>query len=77
MLIDDKPTYLSGADLENYLKSLPSSSLEQIEIMTNPPAKYDAAGNAGVINIKTKKGNLKGFNGGFNLSLNQGQKQKH
>jgi Outer membrane receptor proteins, mostly Fe transport len=76
VLIDDKPTYLSGADLENYLKSLPSSSLEQIEIMTNPPAKYDAAGNAGVINIKTKKGNLKGFNGGFNLSLNQGKKTK-
>jgi hypothetical protein len=76
VLIDDKPTYLSGADLENYLKSLSSSSLEQIEIMTNPPAKYDAAGNAGVINIKTKKGNIKGFNGGFNLSLNQGQKTR-
>ncbi|WP_084498312.1 outer membrane beta-barrel protein [Pedobacter sp. V48] len=76
VLIDDKPTYLSGADLENYLKSLPSSSLDQIEIMTNPPAKYDAAGNAGVINIRTKKGSLKGFNGGFNLSLNQGQKTR-
>jgi hypothetical protein len=73
VLIDDKPTYLSGADLENYLRSLPSSSLSQIEIMTNPPARYDAAGNAGVINIKTKKGNIRGFNGGVNLSLNQGQ----
>jgi len=76
VLIDDRPTYLSGADLENYLKSLSSGSLEQIEIMTNPPAKYDAAGNAGVINIKTKKGNLKGFNGGVNLSLNQGQRSR-
>nr|WP_068887032.1 outer membrane beta-barrel protein [Pedobacter panaciterrae] len=76
VLIDDKPTYLSGADLESYLKSLPSSSLEQIEIMTNPPARYDAAGNAGVINIKTKKGNLRGFNGGLNLSLNQGQRTR-
>ncbi|RZJ44704.1 MAG: TonB-dependent receptor, partial [Chryseobacterium sp.] len=65
--------YLSGADLENYLRSLPSSALDQIEIMTNPPAKYDAAGNAGVINIKTKKSKVKGFNAGINASLNQGQ----
>ena len=73
IFIDDKPTYLSGSDLESYLRSLPSSSLEQIELMTNPPAKYDAAGNAGVINIKTKKNKVAGFNGGINLSINQGQ----
>lgn len=73
IFIDDKPTYLSGADLESYLRSLPSSSLEQIELMTNPPAKYDAAGNAGVINIKTKKNKVSGFNGGVNLSINQGE----
>jgi len=72
--IDDKPSYLSGADLENYLKSLPSSTLGQIEIMTNPPAKYDAAGKGGIINLKTKKGSLKGFNGGVNFSLNQGHR---
>ncbi|HYD19922.1 MAG TPA: carboxypeptidase regulatory-like domain-containing protein, partial [Flavipsychrobacter sp.] len=51
IFVDDKPTYLSGADLENYLRSLPASSIDQIELMTNPPAKYDAAGGAGVINI--------------------------
>ncbi|MGM9477170.1 outer membrane beta-barrel protein [Pedobacter sp. GSP4] len=73
IFIDDKPTYLSGADLESYLRSLPSSSLDQIELMTNPPAKYDAAGNGGVINIKTKKTKISGFNGGINLSLNQGE----
>ena len=73
IFIDDKPAYLSGADLENYLRSLPSSALDQIEIMTNPPAKYDAAGNAGVINIKTKKSKVVGFNGGINLALNQGE----
>jgi len=73
IFIDDKPTYLSGADLDNYLRSLPSSSLDQIELMTNPPAKYDAAGNGGVINIKTKKTKTAGFNGGINLSLNQGE----
>ena len=53
--IDGRPSYLAGTDLANYLRSLSSNQLDQIEIMTNPPAKYDAAGNAGVINIKTKK----------------------
>ena len=73
IFIDDKPTYLSGEDLQNYLKSLPSSSLEQIEIMTNPPARYDAAGNGGVINIRTKKGTTRGLNGGFTVAINQGK----
>jgi hypothetical protein len=72
IFIDDKPTYISGSDLENYLKSLPSSTLDQIELMTNPPARYDAAGNGGVINIRTKKSKIKGFNGSFNLSYIQG-----
>ncbi len=72
IFIDDKPTYLSGADLENYLRSLSSSTLDQIELMTNPPARYDAAGNGGVINIRTKKNKLKGFNGSLNLSYIQG-----
>jgi len=69
--IDDKPSYLSGSDLENYLRSMPSSMLSQIELMTNPPAKYDAAGTAGIINIKTKKSKIKGFNLGISLSLRQ------
>ena len=73
IFIDDKPTYLSGADLESYLRSLPSASLDQIELMTNPPARYDAAGKAGVINIKTKKTNSRGFNGGLNLAYTQGE----
>ncbi|WP_214073234.1 TonB-dependent receptor [Mucilaginibacter sp. dw_454] len=69
--IDDKPTYLSGSDLENYLRSMPSSTLSQIELMTNPPAKYDAAGTAGIINIKTKKTKVKGFNLGMSIGLRQ------
>jgi hypothetical protein len=72
VFIDDKPTYLSSADLANYLRSLPSSSLATIEIMTNPPAKYDAAGNAGIINIKLKRTKTKGVSGGFNASYGQG-----
>lgn len=73
ILIDDKPTYLSGTELENYLRALPSDLLAQIEIMTQPPAKYDAAGNAGVINIKTKKSKAAGFNASANLAIGQGQ----
>lgn len=73
VFIDDKPTYLAGADLESYLRSLPSETLEQIEIMTNPPAKYEAAGNAGVINIKTKKSSVRALNGSLNLSYGRGK----
>ena len=73
IFVDDKPTYLSGADLENYLRSLSSSTIDQIELMTNPPAKYDAAGNGGVINIRIKKSKVKGFNGGLNFSYMQGK----
>lgn len=74
VFIDDKPTYLSGADLEVYLKSLPASTLDQIEIMTNPPAQYDAAGSAGVINIKTKKSKARGFNGSVTSRISQGKR---
>lgn len=72
ILVDGKPTYLSGADLAALLKSMQSSQLDQIEIMTNPPAKYDAAGNSGIINIKTKKGLTRGMNGNANFNYNQG-----
>lgn len=71
IMIDDKPTYFSAADLANYLRSLPASSIEKIELMTNPPAKYDAASGAGVINIKTKKNTQKGFNGSVSVSAGQ------
>jgi outer membrane receptor protein involved in Fe transport len=71
VMMDGRPTYLSAAELTNYLRNLPATAIEQIEIMTNPSAKYDAAGNSGIINIKTKKNKQKGFNG--NLSLNYGQ----
>jgi iron complex outermembrane receptor protein len=72
VLIDGRPAYLSGADLANMLKGMQASQLEQIEIMTNPPAKYDAAGNAGIINIKTKKNKVKGFNGNISAGVGQG-----
>lgn len=72
VFINDKPSYLSGTELESYLRSLPAGSVKSIEIMTNPPAKYDAAGNAGVINIILKKNKLQGFNGNVSLSFRHG-----
>ncbi len=68
IMIDDKPTYMTSTQLASYLKSLPASAIDQLEIMTNPSAKYDAAGNSGIINIKTKKNKTKGFNGSMTLS---------
>lgn len=73
VMINDKPTYLSGTALVNYLKSLPSSSLNEIELIPNPPAKYDAAGNAGLINIKTKKLTKGGYNGSIASAITQGK----
>ena len=70
--IDDRPTYLSGDDLANYLRSLPSSTIDRIELMTNPPSKYDAEGNSGIINIHTKRIRQKGFNGTLNAAFGQG-----
>ncbi len=64
--IDGRPTPLSGKDLSDYLKTVQSSSIEAIEIITNPSAKYDAAGNAGIINIKLKKNKSYGTNGSVN-----------
>jgi len=73
IMMDGRPSYLSGQELANLLKNMPSSSIDQIEIMTNPSAKYDAAGNSGIINIKTKKNKLKGLNGNLSTSIIQGR----
>ena len=64
--IDGKPSPLSGKDLADYLRTLQSSAIEAIEIITNPSARYDAAGNAGVINIRLKKNKSFGTNGSVN-----------
>ena len=67
VMMDGKQTYLSATDLANLLRNMPASALDQIEIMTNPSSKYDASGNSGIINIKTKKGKNNGFNGSVML----------
>lgn len=73
IMIDGKPSQVSGNDLNNLLAGLSAAQIDQIEIMDNPPAKYDAAGNAGIINIKTKKNRQRGFNGNISLSAGQGR----
>lgn len=77
VFIDGKPAYLSGADLANYLRNLQGPQLDQIEIMTNPPAKYDAAGNSGIINIKTKRTLQFGYNGSVTTGYTQGRYQRY
>ncbi|HEV8285775.1 MAG TPA: outer membrane beta-barrel protein [Chitinophagaceae bacterium] len=68
--IDGRSTPLSGQDLATYLKTLQSSQIEAIELITNPSAKYDAAGNAGIINIKLIKNKSLGANGSVNAGWN-------
>lgn len=65
--IDGRISPLTGTELSEYLKTLQSNSIDAIEIISNPSAKYDAAGNAGVINIRLKKDKLIGTNGSVNL----------
>lgn len=72
VMIDGKPSPLSGADLITYLKSIPASNIQTIEIISNPSARYDAAGNAGIINIKFKKDKNQGFNGSATVAYGQG-----
>lgn len=73
VLIDDKPTYMAGNDLQNYLQSLPAGMAQQIELIPNPPAMYDAAGTAGIINIRMKRIQVGGLVGNVVLNYNQGR----
>lgn len=72
IMIDGKPSPMTGADLANYLRGLPSSAIERIEIITNPSAKYDAAGNSGIIDIRMKKDQRFGVNGTLTAGYGQG-----
>jgi hypothetical protein len=75
--IDGKPSPLSGADLAAYLKSMQSTQIEAIELITNPSAKYEAAGNAGIINIRLKKDKSIGTNGNVNVGYGIGNYSKY
>ena len=71
--IDDKPSVLRGEDLVNYLKSIQSSDIEAVEIITQPSSKFDAEGNAGIINIKFKRDKSLGTNGSITSGLTYGE----
>lgn len=71
--LDGKQTYMSSADVANLLRNMQSSDIESIELITNPSSKYDASGNSGIINIKTKKNKNGGTNGSINGSLGYGK----
>ncbi|MEP6595460.1 MAG: outer membrane beta-barrel protein [Ginsengibacter sp.] len=77
VMMDGKPTYLNGNELFTLLNDISASQISQVELMDHPTSKYDAAGNAGIINIKTKKNNQRGFNGNFTTSLSQGAYPKN
>ncbi len=72
ILMDGKQTAITGFGKQNGLDNIPASSVEKIEIINNPSAKYDANGNAGIINIVLKKEEQKGFNGTVGLSTGLG-----
>ncbi|MBW8683064.1 TonB-dependent receptor domain-containing protein [Chitinophaga rhizophila] len=73
IMIDNKPTYLSPQEALGLLSSMPSNSIQSIELITNPSSRYDAAGNAGIINIRLKKNTqLHGLNGSVTAGVGYG-----
>ena len=71
VMIDGKTNFLSGADVTALLSNMSAEQISTIELITNPSSKYDAAGNAGIINIKLKRNKAYGTNG--TVSFNGGQ----
>jgi iron complex outermembrane receptor protein len=72
VMINDKLTYLSAAQLATLLRSTDGTTISSIEIITNPSAKYDASGNSGIINIKLKKNKQIGTNGSVTVGTGYG-----
>ncbi len=76
LYVDGKRLPLTGADLTNYLQNLPADQIDRIEIITNPSAKYEAEGNAGIIDIRLKKDKSLGTNGSVSATFSQGRYAK-
>ena len=66
LMIDGKPSSIAGGDVKSLLQSIPSANIADIEVMTNPGAKYDPEGMAGIINIVLKENKFAGLNGNIN-----------
>lgn len=77
VLLDGKQTYLDASQLATLLNGMTASQIEQVEIMDQPSAAFDAAGNAGVINIKLKKARQRGLNGSITAAYAQGYYPKN
>jgi outer membrane receptor protein involved in Fe transport len=75
VLIDGKPSLIAGGDIASILQSIPASSIESVEVITNPSSKYDAEGNSGVINIILKRNTKLGLNG--NVALTAGNRDNY
>ncbi len=75
VLIDGKPSLIAGGNIAQILQSIPASSIESVELITNPSAKYDAEGQSGIINIVLKKNKKLGFNG--SLALTAGNRENY
>ncbi|RYY20169.1 MAG: TonB-dependent receptor [Cytophagaceae bacterium] len=73
VVVDGKRVPLTGNDLADYLRALPAEQIQSIELVTNPPASYDAQGGAGVIDIKLKRDQRLGTNGSLNASYGRGE----
>ena len=71
VMVNDRMLNLSGTELMNYLKNLRSENIAKIEVITTPPAKYDAQGNSGIINIVLKKNQNPGWSGYLNTYYKQ------
>ncbi|TXF90855.1 TonB-dependent receptor [Neolewinella aurantiaca] len=71
--VDGKRLPLAGEDLSNYLRSLTAEQIDRIDIITNPGAKYEAEGNAGILDIRLKKNENEGFNGTVSATASQGR----
>lgn len=73
VMIDGRRTYMSGAELSNYLKNMPGNAVSKIELIPNPPGNYDAEGTAGMINIIMKHNKLQGYSGTANANVGYGK----
>lgn len=74
--VDGKRLPLTGDDLTAYLTNLPAEQIDRMDIITNPGAKYEAQGNAGIIDIRLKRDKSHGMNGSISGSVSQGQLMK-
>ncbi|HYK76177.1 MAG TPA: outer membrane beta-barrel family protein [Daejeonella sp.] len=73
VLIDGRPTYLSGKELQSMLEGMSAENVKNIEVISNPSAKYEAAGSSGILNIRLKQNTIQGINGSISSGYQYNQ----